>query len=67
MQLDLLEIILLVWGAYYLYSVIFKPTIFWERRRILRTRELIGDQRTLILYTLLAVIMIGAGVFGGFR
>ncbi len=67
MQLGLLEIILLVWGAYYLYGVIFKPAFFWERGRILRTRTIIGDQKTLILYFILALIMIIVGIIGLYR
>lgn len=67
MQLDLLELILLVWGAYYLYSIIFKPKFFWERARILRTREIMGDQKTLILYGVLAVLMIGVGLWSSSR
>lgn len=67
MQPDLLDILLLLIGSYYLFGVIFKPGIFWERGRILRTRNIIGDQKTLIMYTVLAFILIAVGVWGSFR
>lgn len=67
MQPGLLEIILIIWGAYYLVGVIFKPAFFWERGRILRTRSIIGDQKTLLLYTILAFVMIAVAIFGIIR
>jgi hypothetical protein len=67
MQPDILDILLLLLGGYYLVGVVVKPPIFWERGRILRTRNIIGDQKTLILYASLAVIMIAIGLWGSFQ
>jgi hypothetical protein len=67
MQLNLLNILLLLVAAYYLVGVTFKPAFFWERGRILRTRNIIGDQKTLILYTVLAFVMIAVALFNIFR
>ncbi len=67
MQPDILDILLLLLGGYYLYGVLVKPAFFWERGRILRTRDIIGDQKTLIMYASLAVIMIGIGLWGSFQ
>ncbi len=67
MQLDLLNILLLLVAAYYLVGVTLKPAFFWERGRILRTRNIIGDQKTLILYTALACVMIAVALFSPFR
>ncbi len=64
---DILDILLLVIGGYFLIGVIFKPSIFWERGRIPRTREIIGDQKTVIMYAVLALIMIGVGLWGSFQ
>jgi len=67
MSPDILDILLLLFGGYFLVGVIFKPNIFWERGRILRTRNIIGDQKTLIMYGVLSVIMIGVGFWGSFQ
>ncbi len=67
MSPDLLDILLLLFGGYFLIGVIFKPSIFWERGRILRTRDIIGDQKTLILYAVLSLVMIGVGLWGSFQ
>ncbi|MCB9007419.1 MAG: hypothetical protein H6656_08680 [Ardenticatenaceae bacterium] len=63
MQPDLLDILLFLFGGYYLVSVIFKPAIFWKSGRIVRTRDIMGDQKTLIMYGALGVLMIGLGVW----
>ena len=64
---DILDILLLIIGIYFLVGVIFKPGIFWERGRVLRTRDIIGDQNTLLMYAVLSVVMIGVGIWGSFR
>ena len=64
---DILDILLLIIGIYFLIGVIFKPSIFWERGRVLRTRDIIGDQNTLLMYAVLSVVMIGVGIWGSFR
>lgn len=64
---DILDILLLLFGGYYLVGVIFKPALFWERGRILRTRDIIGDQKTLLLYGGLSVLMLGVGIWGSFQ
>lgn len=67
MSPDILDILLLLIGIYFLVGVIFKPSIFWEGRRILRTRGIIGDQKTLIMYAVLSIVMIGVGLWGSFQ
>lgn len=67
MQPDLLDILLLLFGGYYLFSVVFKPAIFWESGRIMRTRNILGDRKTLIMYGALGVLMIGLGVWFSLR
>jgi hypothetical protein len=67
MSPDILDILLLLFGSYFLVGVIFKPGIFWERGRILRTRDTIGDQKTLIMYAVLSLVMIGVGLWGSFQ
>ena len=65
--MDILDVLLLLFGGYFLIGVIFKPGIFWENRRILRTRDIIGDQRTLMMYGALSILMIGVGIWGSFQ
>ena len=65
--MDILDVLLLLFGGYFLIGVIFKPSIFWESRRILRTRDIMGDQKTLMMYAVLSIIMIGVGVWGSFQ
>ncbi len=64
---DIPDILLLLFGGYYLFSVIFKPAIFWQSRRIMRTRDILGDQKTLTMYGALGVLMIGLGIWFSFR
>ena len=64
---DILDILLLLFGGYYLFSIIFKPAIFWQSRRIVRTRDILGDQKTLIMYGALGVLMMSLGIWLSFR
>jgi hypothetical protein len=67
MQPDLLDILLLLFGGYYLFSVVFKPAICWESGRIVRTRNIVGERTTVIMYGALGVLMIGLGVWFSLR
>ena len=64
MQANLIDIVLMLGGLFVLYGVVFKPGIFWERGRIQRTRNIIGDRNTAIMYVVVGVIMFGVGVWG---
>ncbi|MCB8923958.1 MAG: hypothetical protein H6662_20450 [Ardenticatenaceae bacterium] len=66
MQPSFIDYILVIFGAYYLYGVTFKPEFFWQRGRIRRTREVIGDQNTARMYLVVAVIMLAVGLIGMF-
>lgn len=66
MQFDLLSVILILFGLFTLYGVYFKPNFYWERGRIRRTREIIGDRRTGILYYVAGLLMLAVGVWGIF-
>lgn len=61
---QLLDFLLMGFGAYFIIAVVIKPAIFWENRRMLQRRRLIGDRRTQILYGLMGVFMFGVGVLG---
>lgn len=64
--MDFLDVLLLLIGLYFLYGILFKPDIFWNRRRILRTREVMGDNRTMWMYGILGVIMVATALIGAF-
>ncbi len=64
--MELIDVVLIVAGIYVLAGVTFKFDLFWNRRRILRTRNVIGDQNTVIMYIIVGIIMLGVGIWGGF-
>ncbi|MEM7331510.1 MAG: hypothetical protein AAF490_05415 [Chloroflexota bacterium] len=66
MTASLLDIVILLIGLYFVYGIMFKPAIFWERGRILRTRKVLGDQNTLIFYGILGSIMVIVGILGAY-
>ena len=66
MRFDLLSIVLTLYGLFTLYGVILRPNFYWERGRIRRTRELIGDNKTRALYLITGVVMFGVGIWGLF-
>lgn len=66
MRFDLLSIILILFGLFTLYGIHFKPDFYWERGRIRRTREIIGDRRTSILYYVVGLLMLVVGIWGMF-
>ena len=66
MQPTLIDYILVILGAYYLYGVVFKPDFFWQRGRIHRTREIMGDKNTARMYLVVALITLGFGLLGMF-
>jgi len=65
--MSLIDIVLLIAGIYTFYGVAFKPHIFWDRGRILRTREMIGDRKTELLYYIVALVMIAVSIWGATR
>ncbi len=60
------DVVVILAGIYIFYGVAFKPILFWERGRILRTRNIIGDQKTEIMYYITAVILLGLGIWNIF-
>lgn len=66
MQPNLLDILLIIFGLYYLYGVVRKPDFYWQRGRIQRTREIIGDRNTQVMYLAVGLIMLGVGIAGMF-
>ncbi|RMD51739.1 MAG: hypothetical protein D6835_02955 [Candidatus Thermofonsia bacterium] len=63
--MEILDIILIVFGIITILGVIFKPDIYWNRGRLRQTREIIGDRNTTILYLVVGIIMLGVGLYFG--
>jgi hypothetical protein len=63
--MEILDIILIVFGIITILGVIFKPDIYWNRGRLRQTREIIGDRNTAILYLVVGIIMLGVGLYFG--
>ena len=61
------DLLLLVGGVFILIAVVVKPKFFWESRGMQRRREMIGDQKTTILYIVTAVIMLAVSAWGMMR
>lgn len=66
MSASLIDIVILLIGLYFVYGVMFKPAIFWERGRIVRTRSVMGDRGTLIMYGILGAVMVVVGIIGAY-
>lgn len=64
MQPTILDVILIIFGLFTLVGVIVKPSFYWERGRIQRTRQIIGDKNTAILYYIIGGVMLVVGVMG---
>lgn len=61
------DLLLLIGGFFILVAVIVKPKFFWESRGIRRRREMIGDEKTVRMYVVTAVIMLAVGIWGVMR
>jgi len=64
--MELIDVVIIAVGIYFLAGVSIKFDIFWNQRRVLRARNMIGDKNTVIMYTILGIILLGVGIWGGF-
>lgn len=62
--MDLLDLILIVFGLFTLFGAIVRPDFYWNRGRIRRTREIMGDRNTIILYLVVGLLMLAVGAWG---
>ncbi len=60
----ILDIFLILFGLFTLYGTLAKPDFYWNRGRIRRARELVGDKFTQTMYIFVGVIMIFVGILG---
>ncbi|MDJ0753443.1 MAG: hypothetical protein QNJ45_07990 [Ardenticatenaceae bacterium] len=60
---NLIDWIILIYGVYLIIGVIVRPPLFWDSKRMLRRRELIGDRNTAIMFAVIGLIMIALGGF----
>lgn len=61
-----IDVVLIAAGIYTLAGVTIKFDFFWNRGRILRARDTIGDRNTVIMYAIAGLIMLGVGIWYGF-
>ena len=65
--MNLLDIAIFAWGVYELFGITVKPPFYWERsRRMQRARARLGDRNTTILYLVLALLLVGFGLWSLF-
>lgn len=64
--MPIIDIVLILFGIFTLYGVAAKPDFYWNSRRIARTRGIIGDQSTTVLYIVVGILMLGVGIWGIF-
>lgn len=62
----LLNSIILAYGLYTLFGVIFKPDFYWNSRRLTRARGLVGDKTTARMYAVVGAIMIAVALWAFF-
>mgnify|MGYP006921589604 CR=1 FL=1 len=59
-----IDLLLLIGGVFILIAIVVKPNFFWESRGMQRRRAMIGDNKTVIMYVITAVIMLAVGIWG---
>ena len=64
--MDVLNVVLILFGLFTLYGAVFQPDFYWNRGRIRRARDLIGDEKTRIMYLVTGAIMLIVGALGAF-
>ena len=65
--MNLVDIAIIAWGLYELFGITVKPAFYWERsRRVQLARARLGDQKTTILYLVLALLLVGFGLWSLF-
>jgi len=65
-KMEAIDIILIAAGIYVFAGVSIKFDFFWNRGRILRARNIIGDRNTVIMYVIIGIVLLGVGIWGGF-
>ena len=61
---NVIDTVLIVYGLYTLYGMTAKPDFYWQSRRIQRTRQIMGDKRTVQMYYAIAALTIVVGILG---
>lgn len=55
-------IIILLIGLFITICTLAKPSFYWENRKALRLRRLVGDGITTILYLIIGILCIGISI-----
>ena len=64
MQLDPMFVFAALFGLYTLIGTTFKPKFYWERPRMRHAREVLGDERTRIIYAISGGLLLIVGLAG---
>lgn len=56
------EIILYIFALYPILVGIFTPEVYWNTKRTRRTRKLLGDKLTRIIFVLVGIAIIFIGI-----
>lgn len=57
-------ILFMVIGGFILLGTYFKPGFYWNARKAMRLRNIIGDQATAILYYAIGAVLLVLGILG---
>ncbi|GMQ64359.1 hypothetical protein AN2V17_35960 [Vallitalea sp. AN17-2] len=55
--------LLILIGLFSLFCSITKPSFYWDSRKTLRFRKLVGDNVAFIIYLLTSLFVIGIGIY----
>lgn len=61
---QILDIILIVYGASTLLFTFLKPDWYWNGRRMAQRRKIMGENRVSTMYYILGAFMLGVGLMG---
>ena len=61
---DLLDWAIITYGVYLLIGLALRPPFFWDTKRMLQRRKLIGDRNTMLMYGVIALLLLGLGAGG---
>ena len=60
-MVTILDIILIAYGAYTLFGLLFKPDFYWNGKLLTRAREAMGDTLAQVVYLIIAFACLALG------
>ena len=62
--INFIDMMLIGLGLFLIYVNLLKPDFYWNSRRISLRRQHLGDQNTVVVYSIIGVIFVLVGVWG---